>query len=481
MGVPFGGEQRVSGRIVAAEGPGLVRHPGEGIKGAPVGVAVLHELVVEGDAQAVAIGKFQVETHLQFAVAGNLQVRIGGVVDPRRGHDRPIGGIRGLGGVDVHLVVIGRGRIQVGGGRRLGGNAVSGPQGPHVRDQVEGSVHARTQGRKAVYDIEPDTGRQVEGTLPNVAAEGVLGKEAELVHKRNIVQRPLAVARLGVGAVGRAVFREDQALAQVPVRFEVGAHQDFFTGVAPLLEQVQVGLGEGVELLSIEIVMREVGIRRHDGIGAGSSGCGDFRAAHVVEFAAHDIGHRGAVRHVGGVDGNGVDVVLLVVGLLVGKAVRQVVPQGLEPALVEGPGSVGVDAPSQVGAARGQVGELVVGVVVAGVLAQAQVQGRGGVQFAESLGPQSLQVEPLVIGIGFGGLRIGVGVVTAQVQVTGFFAQPDTLGSGYLIDFRIALEPHGQRFRAGFRVDDDRPGGQVAILHGRDAADHLHGFDVIGR
>ena len=227
--------------------------------------------------------------------------------------------------------------------------------------------------------------------------------------------------------------------------------------------------------------MREVGIRRHDGIGAGSSGSGDFRAAHVVEFAAHDIGHRGPVRHVGGVDGNGVDVVLLVVGFLVGKAVRQVVPQGLEPAFVDGPGTVGVDAPAQVGSARCQVGEFVVGVVVAGVLAQAQVQGRGGVQFAESLGPQSLQVEPLVIGIGFGGLRIGVGVVTAQVQVTGFFTQPDTLGSGHLIDFRIALEPHGQRFRAGFRVDDDCTGGQVSILHGRDAADHLHGFDVIGR
>ena len=207
---------------------------------------------------------------------------------------------------------------------------------------------------------------------------------------------------------------------------------------------------------------------------------GDLGAVRSVQVPSGHIRHGGSGCHVGGIDGVRALGQLVLERILVHETVGDVVAQGLEPSLVDIPCAVRGHPVPDVDTSRGCVRGLVVGVVVAGILAVFEVDADRVVQTPETLGPHRLEIETLVEGIRLRGLGIAVGVVAAEMYVASLTSEFEALGSRALENLGIRLDTHRQRFGAGLGIDDDRTGGEVAVLHGRDAADDFHGFDVVG-
>ena len=123
-----------------------------------------------------------------------------------------------------------------------------------VRTFGQSSYEALTRGDQAVLPVETDAGGQVKFPLPEAGFEGVLGENAQLVDEGNVPKGTAAIAGLSVAAsVGGGVFREHESVAEISVRLEIYAQQNFLGQFAPGLEQIEVHLAVGIEFLGIEI------------------------------------------------------------------------------------------------------------------------------------------------------------------------------------------------------------------------------------
>ena len=95
--------------------------------------------------------------------------------------------------------------------------------------------------------------------IHHAGLEVALGKQAQLIHERYVVQRPLPVSRVGIGAVGRrSPFRENQTLSQIAVRLEIRAKKYGFACPPPGFEKVRHQFAISIELLAVKVIMREV-------------------------------------------------------------------------------------------------------------------------------------------------------------------------------------------------------------------------------
>ena len=370
--------------------------------------------------------------------------------------------------VERHHVLVRRLGIEVNHRRHLGSQAPAAAQ--HQFPQARRPLHQRIAHIHAGFDAEERT---------RVDARGKNGVEAGArldlqlraaqrhfqvvfhVARKGVQERNVAVGTLaergGGTRRGRQRRVEDLATADVALALPLEAcqHPVGHGAVFPDLVRGQLGLrvDRTAEHLHVGVVLgrREKGLiftvvhRRGRRRAAGGSLVHPAAGELVCDAAGHHVFHIG------------------------------------DPGLVENPASVHAQAQAAVARLRKLVQFEVRIAGIGGVRPVAAQLGVDGQSVANVARPARLKIDPLVGRSGRADVAGRMGVIGVEVEHAAFLPEGEAFAERHLLELRIGFKPDLPGRHAGLGLDHHGPGSQVTVDHGRDAADHFHRLDVVGR